>query len=121
MSKARFPQRLDIRDMPRDKSRSLGALRQGLCASFNYCRKYPAKMAILKEVLKYTYNRIVQFEKELEAQEASKSPDEAKATQKAPVDDPKQSGDSTQKAPEKGAEKPESTTEPTTESTTKPK
>jgi hypothetical protein len=62
----RFPQRLDIKDMPRDKTRALGGLRQTLASSFNYCRKYPAKMAVLKEVLKYTYNRIVAFEKEQE-------------------------------------------------------
>lgn len=66
MSESRFPQRLDIKDMPRDRTRSLGGLRQAICASFNYCRKYPAKMAVLKEVLKYSYNRIVQFEKELD-------------------------------------------------------
>lgn len=62
------PARLDIVDMPRDTTRALGGLRQAICASFNYCRKYPAKMAILKEVLKYTYNRIVAWEKEHAAQ-----------------------------------------------------
>ena len=62
------PARLDIVDMPRDKTRALGGLRQALCSSFNYCRKYPAKMAVLKEVLKYTYNRIVAWEKEHAAQ-----------------------------------------------------
>lgn len=70
--KPRFPQRLDIKDMPRDQTRALGGLRQALAASFNYCRKYPAKMAVLKEVLKYTYNRIVAFEKEQEAYEEEK-------------------------------------------------
>lgn len=63
------PARLDIVDMPRDTTRALGGLRQALCASFNYCRKYPAKMAVLKEVLKYTYNRIVQWEKEYAVQQ----------------------------------------------------
>ena len=58
------PARLDIVDMPRDTTRSLGGLRQALCASFNYCRKYPLKMRVLKAVLKYTYNRIVQWEKD---------------------------------------------------------
>lgn len=66
-NETRFPQRLDIKDMPRDSTRALGGLRQALAASFNYCRKYPAKMAVLKEVIKYTYNRIVAFEKEQEA------------------------------------------------------
>ena len=64
MTNVKFPQRLDIKDMPRDETRALGNLRQTLCASFNYCRKYPLKMAVLKTVLKYVYNRIVQFEKE---------------------------------------------------------
>lgn len=62
-----FPQRLDIKDMPRDEKRCLGSLRKNLCNSFNYCRSYPKKMAVLKTVLKYTYNRIVQYEKEVEA------------------------------------------------------
>lgn len=61
--------RLDIKDMPRDTTRCLGGLRQAICASFNYCRKYPTKMAVLKSVLKYTYNRIVQWEKEQAAKE----------------------------------------------------
>lgn len=58
------PARLDIVDMPRDTQRSLGTLRQALCASFNYCRKYPAKMATLKAVTKYVYTRITEWEKE---------------------------------------------------------
>ncbi len=70
--KPRFPQRLDIKDMPRDQTRALGGLRQALAASFNYCRKYPAKMAVLKDVVKYTYNRIVAYEKEQEALEEHK-------------------------------------------------
>lgn len=61
--------RLDIKDMPRDTTRCLGGLRQAICASFNYCRKYPAKMTVLKAVLKYTYNRVVQWEKEQAAKE----------------------------------------------------
>lgn len=61
--------RLDIKDMPRDTTRCLGGLRQAICASFNYCRKYPTKMTVLKSVLKYTYNRIVQWEKEQAAKD----------------------------------------------------
>ena len=64
MSELKRPARLDISDMPKDKQRSLGGLRQALCASFNYCRKYPVKMAFLKEVIGYTYKRIDQWEKE---------------------------------------------------------
>lgn len=52
------PARLDIVDMPRDKARVLGGLRQALCASFNYCRKYPLKMKVLQEVLVYVVARI---------------------------------------------------------------
>ncbi len=52
------PARLDIVDMPRDKARVLGGLRQALCASFNYCRKYPSKMQVLQEVLVYVVARI---------------------------------------------------------------
>jgi len=64
MSEIKRPARLDITDMPKDKQRSLGGLRQALCASFNYCRKYPLKMAFLKEVIGYTYKRIDAWEKE---------------------------------------------------------
>lgn len=68
--------RLDIVDMPKDPTGSLGTLRRELCKRFNYCRLYPAKMAVLKEVLKYTYNRIVQWEK---AEAARKAAEAAKA------------------------------------------
>ena len=60
---AKYPNRLDITDMPRDKSNDLGSLRRALCACFNYCRKYPRKMVILKEVIRYVHNRIVEWEK----------------------------------------------------------
>ena len=43
--------RLDVTDLPRDPGRVLGALRSALCASFNYTRNYPVKLAKLKEVL----------------------------------------------------------------------
>ena len=58
------PARLELGDMPRDATRALGGVRQALCASFNYCRSYPKKMALLKEVLKYTHSRILAWEKE---------------------------------------------------------
>ncbi len=61
--------RLELVDMPRDKTRALGSLPQAICGSFNYCRQYPRKMVVLKAVLKYAYNRIVQFEKEQKARE----------------------------------------------------
>ena len=64
MSEIKRPARLDITDMPKDKQRSLGGVRQALAASFNYCRRYPEKMAVLKEVLKYVHNRICKWEKE---------------------------------------------------------
>ena len=55
--------RLNITDMPRDPQRCLGPVRKVLCNSFNYCRRYPAKMAVLKEVLKFTYGCILEWEK----------------------------------------------------------
>lgn len=69
MTQVKRPARLDIVDMPRDTTRALGGLRQALCASFNYCRKYPLKMEVLKQVLKYTYSRIVAWEKEYEQEQ----------------------------------------------------
>ena len=74
------PSRLDLTDMPRDKARVLGGLRGALCASFNYCRKYPAKMTVLKETLKYVHGRIIQWEKEQAAFDEQRSKDlEARA------------------------------------------
>lgn len=67
VNKAKRPARLDITDMPRDEKRALGGLRKALCASFNYCRKYPTKMKTLKSVIRYTYERIVAWEKEYDA------------------------------------------------------
>lgn len=58
---AKRPARLDITDMPRDPQRSLGALRQAICASFNYCRNYPAKLAVLIEVLEYALARAKEY------------------------------------------------------------
>ena len=62
------PARLDIVDMPRDPQRCLAGIRQALCASFNYCRDHPTKMRILKEVVKYVYSRITQWEREVAAE-----------------------------------------------------
>lgn len=45
------PTRLDLAVLPRDPQRVLGSLRQNMCASFNYCRQYPAKLAVLNETL----------------------------------------------------------------------
>lgn len=54
------PARLDIIDLPRDKDRVLGSLRQGLCASFNYCRRYKGKLEVLKATLELVLSRINQ-------------------------------------------------------------
>jgi len=74
------PSRLDIVDMPRDSQRALGSLRQVLCATFNYCRKYPVKMETLKAVLEYTLDRIKALESEPEAPEPEKAPVKRKTT-----------------------------------------
>lgn len=58
------PTRLDIVDMPRDKARVLGGLRQAICASFNYCRKYPAKLEVLRETLEYVLGRIDTYQED---------------------------------------------------------
>ena len=74
------PSRLDIVDMPRDSQRALGSLRQVLCATFNYCRKYPVKMQTLKTVLEYTLERINALESESEAPKTEKAPVKRKTT-----------------------------------------
>lgn len=66
-----FPLRLDMKDMPEDKKQALGTLRRALCATFNYCRQYPDKMETFQAVLKYTYNRTVQYQKENKAYRAA--------------------------------------------------
>lgn len=76
------PSRLDIVDMPRDSQRALGSLRQVLCATFNYCRKYPLKMQTLKTVLEYTLERINALES---ASEAPVAKEEAPKATKAPA------------------------------------
>jgi hypothetical protein len=63
--KAKRPARLDITDLPRDKNRVLGGLRLALCASFNYCRKYEAKMKVLEEVLEYVLGRVKSYSKDV--------------------------------------------------------
>lgn len=79
------PARLDIVDMPRDKERALGGLRQALCASFNYCRKYPHKLKTLRTVLAYVVERIDTYTEELEAK--NKADDEAREKAKKAADE----------------------------------
>ena len=54
---------LEITDMPTDSNQVLGKLRTVLVGTFNKCREYPYKMALLKSVLKFMYNKCVEFEK----------------------------------------------------------
>jgi hypothetical protein len=51
-----------VTDLPRDTGGALGGLRRALVASFNYCRKYPVKMAILKETIEFVHKRIRAWE-----------------------------------------------------------
>lgn len=48
--------RMDLSMLPRDPNRVLGTLRKVICASFNYTRKYPRKLDLFIEVLKYAVN-----------------------------------------------------------------
>jgi len=58
---------LEITDMPTDSNQVLGKLRTVLVGTFNKCREYPYKMALLKSVLKFMYNKCVEFEKHNDA------------------------------------------------------
>ena len=69
MAKSNVPARLEIKDLPRDNSRALGGLRGTLCASFNYCRRYPVKLELLKQTLKVVYNQISAYQKAVAAEE----------------------------------------------------
>lgn len=76
--KAQQPARLDIIDLPRDEQRCLGGLRSALCATFNYTKQYPAKLAVFVEVLEYVLARAKEWSTEaveaaLEAQKAAES------------------------------------------------
>ena len=75
--------RLDITQLPRDANGSLGLLRSTLVKTFNYCRPYPTKVATLKLVLKYVYNRIVELEKYNESVAADQADKDAKAREAA--------------------------------------
>lgn len=77
------PARLAITDMPRDPQRVLGPVRSTLAASFNYCRQYPKKMAVLKVVIKFMYGKIVQWEKAVAAEEEAKEAAERLAAKEA--------------------------------------
>tara|TARA_R110002020_G_scaffold147465_1_gene322825 strand:+ start:1080 stop:1382 length:303 start_codon:yes stop_codon:yes gene_type:complete len=58
MTEQTRPTRLDIRDLPRDEKRVLGGLRAALVKSFNYVRRYPAKLAVLEETLRFVHGRV---------------------------------------------------------------
>lgn len=58
------PSRLDLVDLPRDKGQVLGGLRKALCASYNYCRRYPLKLQVLKETIIVVLEHIEALEKE---------------------------------------------------------
>jgi hypothetical protein len=82
-TKVKKPARLDIVDLPRDKDRVLGSIRQGLCASFNYCRRYRGKLEVLGSTLAFILDKI---EVELEYQstvDAEKAQAQAQAKEKA--------------------------------------
>lgn len=64
------PTRLDIRDLPRDESRVLGGLRAALVKTFNYVRRYPAKLALLEQTLRAVHERVREEQKKAEARAA---------------------------------------------------
>lgn len=69
------PTRLDLAVLPRDPQRVLGSLRQNVCASFNYCRQYPAKLAVLNETLTAALKHIraeMKYQEEVAKQEELK-------------------------------------------------
>ena len=62
--------RLDLPMLPRDVNRVTGTLRKVLCASFNYCKRYPVKLEKYIEVLKYVTNFALAYQHfEVEAKE----------------------------------------------------
>lgn len=55
--------RLDLVDLPKDPGGVTGGLRKQLVETFNYTKRYPAKLALFKLIIKTVYNKIVEFEK----------------------------------------------------------
>tara|TARA_R110002020_G_scaffold46401_3_gene131999 strand:- start:1173 stop:1655 length:483 start_codon:yes stop_codon:yes gene_type:complete len=66
------PRRIDITELPRDSNRVMGGTRKALVSTFNYTRKYPAKLKLFAETLKYVYQAIIEYNKKVEAFEAYK-------------------------------------------------
>lgn len=58
MTESTRPTRLDIRDLPRDEKRVLSTLRAVLVKTFNYVRRYPLKLAVLEETLRFVHGRV---------------------------------------------------------------
>lgn len=65
---------LEITDMPTDQLQALGKLRTVLVGTFNKAREHKHRMALLKTVLKFMYNKCNEFEKDQEAKEAEIKP-----------------------------------------------
>lgn len=61
------PARLELRDLPQDKTRSLGQLPRVLMQVFNYTRRYPLKLEALKMLLKTAHAKVVEYQKADEA------------------------------------------------------
>jgi len=68
---------LEITDMPTDQLQALGKLRTVLVGTFNRAREHKHRMKLLKEVLKFMYNKCIEFEKVEEAKEDKQEKAEA--------------------------------------------
>ena len=69
---------LKVTDLPRDNYNVCGSLRATLCKVFNYCRKFPYKLALLKSVLLHVLAEIEKAEKLIA--DAEKTETKAKTT-----------------------------------------
>lgn len=58
--------RLELTDLPKDKSRAIAPLQRDLVNAYNSVRQYPEKMAALKATMKHVFQHINDFEKESE-------------------------------------------------------
>ncbi len=58
-------------DFPKTRTHSISNITSILVATFNQCRRSPARMEELKAVLKFAYNKVVQYEKDWKEQEAA--------------------------------------------------
>ena len=61
--------RLEVSDLPKDKTRAITPMQKVICSTLNYVRSNPEKLAVLKETMKFVHNHINVYQKSLVTEE----------------------------------------------------